>query len=109
LRENSGLNVLSSTVCELLEPKKVSRTLNCVPRTNAAKGKWLNPDQDLFEQSFQETDVIVFDKNYFLNDDKVDQSDPTELHILFIKVTKKGSGQIYNCSAWKTLFKEIIL
>lgn len=49
-----------------------------------AKG-WLNPNLTLVEQGLLEDSVVTLKKKYWVDDDRVDRSDPVQLHLVYVQ------------------------
>lgn len=49
-----------------------------------AKG-WLNPTQTLVEQGLLDDSVVTLKKKFYVDDDRVDRSDPVQLHLVYVQ------------------------
>ena len=69
----------------LLSSSSSLRAHGCGGRAGAEAKGWLNPTQTLVEQGLLDDSVVTLKKKFYVDDDRVDRSDPIQLHLVYVQ------------------------
>lgn len=98
----SQLKKLPSTIYFHPLPRPRARLNSSISSLSGAEAKgWLNPNLTLVDQGLLDDSVVTLKKKYYVDDDRVDRSDPVQLHLVYVQsheCMQLMSSSVIQCS-----------